>query len=88
MILKFQNNPYDIKKCKLVGTGHNGQVYLLPNGKLIKLSSRINSFIDEYSILEKVNGNKYFPQIYEIGFGYIVLGTAVCQKTAVLFCHK
>jgi hypothetical protein len=68
----YLKNPFDLKKCKFLGEGHNGAVYMLPNGNAIKISYSNKDFVGEYSILEKVNGNKYFPIIYEIGVDYMI----------------
>jgi RIO-like serine/threonine protein kinase len=68
----YKENPYNLKECEFVGKGNNGIVYLLPSGKIIKICFDDKSFIREYRILEKVNGNRYFPQIYEIGCNYMV----------------
>lgn len=70
-------NPYydfniNLLDCKFLGEGHNGIVYLLPDGNVIKICFNIKSFIGEYVILQKVNGNKYFPRIYEIGENYMI----------------
>lgn len=69
---KHKENPYDLNDCKFIGKGNNGEVHLLPSGKVIKIAYNAKSFIGEYAILEKVNGNKYFPRIYEIGLNYMV----------------
>lgn len=69
---RHKKNPYDLTECKFIGKGNNGEVYLLPNGRVIKIAYKAKSFIGEYTILEKVNGNKYFPRLYEIGSGYMV----------------
>lgn len=68
----YKKNPYDLTNCKLLGKGHNGEVYLLPDGKVIKIGLNNKSFTGEYRILERVNGNKYFPKISEIGSNYMV----------------
>jgi len=69
---RLKKNPYNLDYCKLLGKGNNGEVYLLPDGNLIKIFFVTKDFVGEYSILEKVNGNKYFPRIYEVGSNYIV----------------
>lgn len=68
----YLKNPFNLKECKFLGEGHNGAVYMLPNGNAIKISHSNKDFIGEYSILEKVNGNKYFPIIREIGVDYMI----------------
>jgi predicted Ser/Thr protein kinase len=67
-----KKNPYNLKDCEFLGKGNNGEVYLLPDGKVIKICFDDKSFIREYNVLEKVNGNKYFPEIYEIGCNYMI----------------
>ncbi|MDV3425815.1 MAG: protein kinase [Bacillota bacterium] len=65
-------NPDDLRSPIFLGRGNNGTVYQLPNHHVIKIFFNNKDFEDEYSILERVNGNKYFPGIYEIGANYIV----------------
>jgi hypothetical protein len=65
-------NPNDLRESTFLGRGNNGIVYLLPNHHVIKIFFNTKDFEDEYSILERVNGNKYFPRIYEIGANYII----------------
>lgn len=68
----FIKNPYDLKECKFLGKGHNGAAYMLPSGDAIKISYNNKDFVGEYEILEKVNGNKYFPIIREVGNDYMI----------------
>lgn len=74
MVEKNRNkkNPYNLSDCKFLGKGNNGEVYLLPNGNVVKIFFKTKDFVGEYSILERVNRNKYFPEIYEIGSNYMV----------------
>lgn len=58
--------------CKFLGKGHNGAVFLLPEGKVIKVCFVMKDFRCEASILKKVNGNKYFPRLYEVGGNYMI----------------
>lgn len=69
---KIRFNPNDLRDSIFLGRGNNGAVYLLPHHNVIKIFFNTNDFKEEYSILERVNGNKYFPRIYEIGSNYIV----------------
>lgn len=55
-----------------LGEGKNGKVHLLPNGKVIKFFKHYKNCLDEYTILEKVNGNKYFPRVYECTKTYMI----------------
>ncbi|MCM8711400.1 protein kinase [Clostridium sp. SYSU_GA19001] len=62
----------DLFKCSFLGKGHNGIVYLLPDNKVIKICFVMKDFYNEAYILKKVNGNKYFPRIYETGGNYMI----------------
>ncbi|MFL0248310.1 protein kinase [Candidatus Clostridium stratigraminis] len=71
---KFNYKYSDINlfDCKFLGRGHNGAVYLLPDNKVIKVCFVMKDFLSETSILKKVNGNKYFPRLYEVGGNYMI----------------
>jgi serine/threonine protein kinase len=62
----------DLFQCKLLGKGHNGIVFLLPNNRVIKICYIMKDFRGEAHILKKVNGNKYFPRLYEVGGNYMI----------------
>jgi RIO-like serine/threonine protein kinase len=59
-------------ECTFLGKGHNGIVYLLPDGRVIKICYIMKDFHGEAQILRKVNGNKYFPKLYEVGGNYMI----------------
>jgi predicted Ser/Thr protein kinase len=67
-----ESSDINLFNCKLLGKGHNGAVYLLPDNKVIKVCFVMKDFLCEASILKKVNGNKYFPRLYEIGGNYMI----------------
>jgi predicted Ser/Thr protein kinase len=58
--------------CELLGKGHNGVVYMLPDGNVIKICFDEDSCRKEYYILHKVGKNKYFPQAYGIMGNYMI----------------
>lgn len=60
------------KKAEFLGEGHNGIVYLLPENKIIKFFRDKEICADEYYILHKARGSKFFPKVYECGEYYIV----------------
>jgi RIO-like serine/threonine protein kinase len=68
-IKNFRTNLLD---CKLLGKGHNGIVYLLPDGKVIKICFTDKSCRNEYYILRKINNNKYFPRTYGMCGNYMI----------------
>lgn len=62
----------NLLQCMVLGRGHNGVVYLLPDGKVIKVCFSEESCRGEYYILNKVNGNKYFPKVYGMNGNYMI----------------
>jgi serine/threonine protein kinase len=67
---KYSN--IDLFQCKFLGKGHNGIVYRLPDGKVIKICYVMKDFYSEAHILKKVGGSKYFPSLYEVGGNYMI----------------
>jgi len=68
----IKNFDVNLLDCKLLGKGNNGIVYLLPDGKVIKICFDIKSCIKEYFILNKINNNKYFPRVYGMCGNYMI----------------
>jgi predicted Ser/Thr protein kinase len=62
----------DLFQCKLLGKGHNGIVYRLPDGRVIKICFVMKDFYGEAHILKRVGGSKYFPRLYEVGGNYMI----------------
>jgi predicted Ser/Thr protein kinase len=54
----------DLSKCEFLGHGKNGKVFLMPDGKVLKICDRVESCLEEYKILESVKGDKHFPRVY------------------------
>jgi predicted Ser/Thr protein kinase len=67
-------NNFDVNllDCKFLGKGHNGAVYLLPEGKVIKICFDERSCKKEYDILKRIKGNKHFPKVYGMCGNYMV----------------
>ena len=53
----------DIKKCKFIGKGHEGRVYLTPEGFALKIFYKNKNAHDEVKILEKVKNSRFFPNV-------------------------
>ena len=68
------DNPiyYPLEQCKYLGQGHSGKVYLMPNGRVIKIFKNSDSCNHEYNILKKVEGSSHFPKAYELGGRYMI----------------
>ena len=55
---------FNLLDCEYLGSGHNGTVFMLPDGKVIKICLTEENCRQEYAILKRVNGNRYFPRVY------------------------
>jgi len=62
----------DLKKCKLLGEGCEGKVYLTPEGYALKIFKNKKKCKQEYYLLKKVEGSKYFPKVIEIEDNYML----------------
>lgn len=71
-VLYSEDFDVDLRDCKFLGEGNNGIVYLMPDGKVIKICKEPRKCRKEYSILKKVNGSKHFPRVYLCGGNYMV----------------
>lgn len=64
----FNNDKYlgvDLNRCKFIGKGAQGRVYLLPDQKrVIKIYNSPKGCIGEAKILLSIKHNPYFPRIY------------------------
>ncbi|HEY5560847.1 MAG TPA: protein kinase [Clostridiaceae bacterium] len=62
--MDYRNFEMDLTNFSFLGKGHNGIVYMLPDGNVVKICTKIRSCKKEYSILKYAQGNKYFPKVY------------------------
>lgn len=53
----------DIKECKFLGKGHEGAVYLTPEGYALKVFYKKKKAKNEVSILEIVKESRFFPKV-------------------------
>lgn len=56
---------YDLDKFKYLGHGKNGKVYLMPDGKVIKICKTERACREEYEVLKTAQGSPYFPRVYK-----------------------
>ncbi|QGU95652.1 serine/threonine protein kinase [Clostridium bovifaecis] len=56
----------ELKDCKFLGKGREGKVYLVPNGYALKIFNNKKNCEDQYTILKKVEGSRYFPKAVSI----------------------
>jgi hypothetical protein len=62
---RFEYLGHDINKLKLIGQGHEGKVYLLPNDKVLKVFHNPNSCAQQIEILLKTKDSSYFPTVFD-----------------------
>lgn len=68
----IKNFNLNLLECPTLGKGHNGVVYLLPDGKVIKICFSAKNCKKEYYILQKIKDNKYFPHVYGMLGNYMI----------------
>lgn len=62
----------DVKECKFLGKGHEGAVYLTPEGYALKIFYKEKKAQDEVKILELVNGSRFFPKVLFIAHNMVL----------------
>lgn len=62
---RFNYSGFDVDKLKLLGQGHEGKVYLLPDSKVIKVFHNSDSCKRQIDILENVSCSRFFPAVYD-----------------------
>lgn len=61
-------NKLEIKDCIPLGAGHEGAVYLTPDGRALKVFKKVSSAKEEEKILIKTKDSRFFPKaIYREG---------------------
>lgn len=62
---RFEYLGYDITKLKLIGQGHQGKVYMLPNDKVLKIFYNPESCRKQLEILLSAKNSRFFPTVFE-----------------------
>ncbi|MGE5633532.1 MAG: hypothetical protein ACM3TR_20925 [Caulobacteraceae bacterium] len=68
----IKNFDVNLLDCEYLGKGHNGVVYRLPEGKVIKICFDAKSCIKEYRILKKIDNNRHFPRVHGMQGNYMI----------------
>lgn len=55
---------FDIDKLQLIGQGRQGRVFMLQENKVLKVYYRKNSCKDQLEILQKGQGSRFFPTVF------------------------
>lgn len=56
-------NKLEIKDCIPLGAGHEGAVYLTPDGRALKVFKKVSSAKAEENILIKTEDSRFFPKV-------------------------
>lgn len=62
----------ELRNSQYIGQGHNGIIFKLSDGKIVKFFRKLTAWEDESYILKRVSDSRYFPKIYRDGPGYII----------------
>lgn len=60
------------KNYQFLGQGRNGRVYLMPDGRAVKVFKKASACKEEYEILKAVEGSRYFPKVFTHTSHYII----------------
>lgn len=64
--ISFENSfGIDLNTSVFLGQGTSGHVYLMPDGKVIKIFNNEEQCKNEYEILQAVKGDRHFPRVYD-----------------------
>ena len=61
-----------VKECEFLGKGHEGAVYLTPEGYALKIFYKEKKAKDEVKILELVKGSRFFPKVLFIAHNIVL----------------
>jgi serine/threonine protein kinase len=84
---RFEYLGYDVTKLKLIGQGHEGKVYLLPNDKVLKVFHNPNSCARQIEILVKTKDSSFFPTIFEFD-NYSIIMSFVYGNSLTFYLKK
>ncbi len=70
---RFDYFGFDIDKLKLIGQGHEGKVYLLPNDRVLKVFNKSTSCKRQVEILLKAQDSRFFPTVFDFDSYSIVM---------------
>jgi predicted Ser/Thr protein kinase len=62
---RFEYLGYDVNKLKLIGQGHQGRVYILPDDKVLKVFDKPDSCKKQLEVLLKARDSRFFPTVYD-----------------------
>lgn len=70
---RFEYLGYDVTKLKLIGQGHQGKVYMLPNDKVLKIFYNPEACKKQLEVLMSAKNSRFFPTVYDFDSYSIVM---------------
>lgn len=70
---RYEYLGYDVTKLKLIGQGHQGKVYLLPNDKVLKVFFNPGACRNQLEVLLSAKNSRFFPTVYDFDSNSIVM---------------
>lgn len=70
---RFQYLGYDVNKLKLIGQGHQGKVYLLPDDKVLKVFYNQDACKKQLEVLVSAKNSRFFPTVYDFDSYSIIM---------------
>ncbi|WP_234118971.1 RIO2 family protein [Clostridium hydrogenum] len=69
---EHNNTIIKLDNCIFLGKGHSGSVYLMPDGRALKIFKDPDTCKEEYRTLERLKNGPYFPQPLEFHNHYMI----------------
>lgn len=85
---RFQYLGYDVNKLKLIGQGHQGKVYLLPNDKVLKVFYNPNSCRKQLEILLSAKDSRFFPTVFDFDSYSIIMSFVYGSRLSFYLRHN
>jgi RIO-like serine/threonine protein kinase len=85
---RFSYHGYDTSKLKLIGSGHEGKVYLLPHDMVLKVFHNPHSCARQVEILLKAQNSRFFPTVFDYDNYSIVMGFVYGSKLSYYFRYN
>jgi predicted Ser/Thr protein kinase len=70
---RFQYLGYDITKLKLIGQGHEGKAYMLPEDRVLKVFTNPDSCRKQLEVLMSAKDSRFFPTVYDFDGNSIIM---------------
>lgn len=85
---RFDYHGYDTNKLKMIGRGHEGKVYLLPNDRVIKVFHNPSSCARQVAILLNAQNSRFFPTVFDYDSHSIIMSFVYGSTLSVYLKHN